>query len=530
MPWIGPDARNALFYDSVADMKLGKNFDGSTVITNGYYKPNDGGGGTYIVRAKKETDVDDGGSIHFLMDDLVAELIVDENQYNVANYDGDTLNEKWDNMRKKFKYFAYKKIIVPPPNKMNRACIVVGDDVKWKISAPLIIDSRFSLSTIRIDGEIMPIKPVSCVIKIYDEATKPDNIVFESPISIRGDRFSVNEYGEKLTIDKAIEISCGARICFDEDIYVNDCVDGIVVGGENQVHPTNVTFKNIYVSFFDNTALTISGKSETNNIGMPLVTSLNADCVYANIALKENVSAVKITGRVNGLFAKSICYATDNNRDNYITHDAMAVVDIDSNDAIMRYIVIEHILGTTSTYGLYINNKTPSKIFHLDIGEVGIPKSKACAVYARNCNLMNIGTILNDNIVDIFECYNSKVDFIIDIANSNADYNVSLNGIVFDEKTPIGNIPNVSRGRSGLITVVKNQYGSKAYLNIGDENIPFDGKMFVPIIEELPAPAWNFRGKMYMVIHDDGQDVIAICVRTGGNSYRWFDLISNSFI
>lgn len=76
MPWIGADARNALFYDSVADMKLGKNFDGSTVITNGYYKPNDGGGGTYIIRTKKTTDVDDGGSIHFLNDDLVAELIV----------------------------------------------------------------------------------------------------------------------------------------------------------------------------------------------------------------------------------------------------------------------------------------------------------------------------------------------------------------------------------------------------------------------------------------------------------------------
>lgn len=86
MPWIGADAKNALFYDSVADMKLGKNFDGSTVITNGYYKPNDGGGGTYIIRTKKTTDVDDGGSIHFLNDDLVAELIVENGIVNVKQF------------------------------------------------------------------------------------------------------------------------------------------------------------------------------------------------------------------------------------------------------------------------------------------------------------------------------------------------------------------------------------------------------------------------------------------------------------
>lgn len=98
MPWIGADARNALFYDSVADMKLGKNFDGSTVITNGYYKPNDGGGGTYIIRTKKTTDVDDGGSIHFLNDDLVAELIVENGTVNVKQFGayGDGKNDDYN--------------------------------------------------------------------------------------------------------------------------------------------------------------------------------------------------------------------------------------------------------------------------------------------------------------------------------------------------------------------------------------------------------------------------------------------------
>lgn len=68
----------ALWFDSVAAMKAEKSLKpGAVACTLGYYVPNDGGAGTYIIRAKQESDIDDGGSLHELANGNVAELVVE---------------------------------------------------------------------------------------------------------------------------------------------------------------------------------------------------------------------------------------------------------------------------------------------------------------------------------------------------------------------------------------------------------------------------------------------------------------------
>ena len=71
--------RKASFYNSVSEVKSDVSLkDGMTAVTLGYHKPDDGGGATYRIRAKLETDIDDGGSIHELNGgQLVAELIIE---------------------------------------------------------------------------------------------------------------------------------------------------------------------------------------------------------------------------------------------------------------------------------------------------------------------------------------------------------------------------------------------------------------------------------------------------------------------
>lgn len=67
-----------IVYKSVAEMKADRLLSaGMTACTLGYYSPNDGGAGTYIIRAKAESDVDDGGSLHELVNGNVAELVVE---------------------------------------------------------------------------------------------------------------------------------------------------------------------------------------------------------------------------------------------------------------------------------------------------------------------------------------------------------------------------------------------------------------------------------------------------------------------
>lgn len=89
------DLRKARFYNSVANMKLDSELKAGQVCkTLGYYSINDGGGAYYVIRAKQDSDVDNGGSIHELASGLVAELIVENGTVNVEQFgakgDGET--------------------------------------------------------------------------------------------------------------------------------------------------------------------------------------------------------------------------------------------------------------------------------------------------------------------------------------------------------------------------------------------------------------------------------------------------------
>ena len=76
-----------IVYKSVAEMKADSLLSaGMTACTLGYYSPNDGGAGTYIIRAKQEADVDDGGSLHELANGNVAELVVENGTVNVKQF------------------------------------------------------------------------------------------------------------------------------------------------------------------------------------------------------------------------------------------------------------------------------------------------------------------------------------------------------------------------------------------------------------------------------------------------------------
>lgn len=65
-------------YHNVSMMRQDRSLmPGMVAHTLGYYEPNDGGGAVYIIRSKKESDVDDGGSILVLDNGNVAELLID---------------------------------------------------------------------------------------------------------------------------------------------------------------------------------------------------------------------------------------------------------------------------------------------------------------------------------------------------------------------------------------------------------------------------------------------------------------------
>ena len=82
---------------------------GMVAHTLGYYAPNDGGGAVYIIRQKKESDTDDGGSVLVLDNGNVAELMFD-GAINVKQFGakGDGIADDYDAITKAL-HFSYLK-------------------------------------------------------------------------------------------------------------------------------------------------------------------------------------------------------------------------------------------------------------------------------------------------------------------------------------------------------------------------------------------------------------------------------------
>ena len=75
------------YFNNVAQMKSNNKLkSGDLVTTLGYYAVNDDGNASYLVRNKTQSDVQDNGSIHFLNNNLVAELIVKNDTINYIQF------------------------------------------------------------------------------------------------------------------------------------------------------------------------------------------------------------------------------------------------------------------------------------------------------------------------------------------------------------------------------------------------------------------------------------------------------------
>ena len=88
-------------YHNVSMMRQDRTLmPGMVAHTLGYYAPNDGGDAAYIIRQKKESDTDDGGSFIFLDTNNVAELII-EGAVNVKQFGakGDGVTDDTDSIQ-----------------------------------------------------------------------------------------------------------------------------------------------------------------------------------------------------------------------------------------------------------------------------------------------------------------------------------------------------------------------------------------------------------------------------------------------
>lgn len=103
------------YFNNIEEMKRCSSLvEGSTCQTLGYYSANDGGGAIYLIREKLETDIEDAGSIHFINNILVAELIK-EPIINVKKFGakGDGKSDDTNAFRNAINFITNQVLLIP---------------------------------------------------------------------------------------------------------------------------------------------------------------------------------------------------------------------------------------------------------------------------------------------------------------------------------------------------------------------------------------------------------------------------------
>ena len=139
--------KSLITFDTVNDMKNSTNLtDGSFAQTLGYYTLNDNGKAIYKIREKTLNDNEDGGKIHFLTNNLVAEIVYN-NALNVKQFGatGDGVTDDTQHIQNALNSFNY--IYFPDGNykvsslNIPNGCILEGENKKSKI----IVDNTISI-------------------------------------------------------------------------------------------------------------------------------------------------------------------------------------------------------------------------------------------------------------------------------------------------------------------------------------------------------------------------------------------------
>lgn len=448
-------------------------------------------------------------------------IINSKEKYNILNFKGATLNEKWNNMLSVLQPNVYKDIVIPVPQEGYEGVIASEYGFSWALSGNLVVTNKLNNSEIHWFGHAKAINDNIDGLVVSDTAP-PTNISFPDGINIGGDLLNNKKLRYGIKINNCIKLNFGDRI------NINDCVYGVTIGTSTQLGVCDISFDTINGVNINEYLLLADGYNGDVKI--------NGNAIVGQAVQLDGKTLVELNGQIVDSRINNISYYTDVAKGGYQAKDVDTVVKLRLyNDKFINNLDIGNIIGKNALFGLkcYRESSSTRRIKNVSIGKIVVANGTGTQTAYDINNVENfiIGRIGEYNVATIgADCIMTSQNKVYGSSIVDNSGNLVTNGLV---KTTVAilDYPSTTKYSIGDIIANVTPNGDRIYLkykNTGvntQDLIPIDGQMFIPKIDALPTASWNLRGKTFIVNNDTsgGTDNVYICKRKNG-AYVWVEI------
>ena len=439
-----------------ADIKLKA---GDMAITLGYYEKNDGGSANYLIRAKTENDVEDGGIIHFVGNTLVAELIIKDcvtlemfgakgdgiSNDSTAFYNANVNSSKCILLNKTYNiatFLEFNTNINLQGNKNNKLLVnkiifnenVIIENVNIDLSnstsvSPLISNKETILNNIVVDGNNANSFESLFETKNYKTIVKSSKFInnYNGRMGLSSynskDFYCINNYFDNIG-SSAVELFFAGENCYIQNNICNNCTinsnftDGVIstYGDYND----GITMKNIVI---ESNIITnsIEGKNVIRLNGVDNAIVSNNVCNYE--VDSNNTSFVFIQDRTDH---ETKVY----NKNIKITNNLFKAKNINScfyivsNDSNFNVLISDNKYEADSGAFIFCSTSLEKTVGKINI-ENNIATTTGYIINANNsentCDINCINNVFNTNNRALFKTH-GKVFILNNYFNSSSNH------------------------------------------------------------------------------------------------------------
>lgn len=381
----------------------------------------------------------------------IVECTFGDSEYNIGWFDGDSINEKWDVLRRGLMDNRPYKVVVPKAKKSLKGtvdCSVNKDGTyyAWKLTAPMYFNNKENLGTFT-GLSVYATEEMDSAL-IFGNSSKTEGMSFSS-IGVSGN----NKVKNAILINACSHMNI-PNISADGVENVLNCT-GVSYSGDDGI--TDFNIGEIYASYISGTMLILKG----TDIGNTRVTNFHVNTIFGERFTDANAKMVDIQNKSLSIYIDQVIYEAGND-----TSKLNEAITIDSKTDAPYNIYFGLVRLESAEVGVHIIKGQFVHINEILTGTIDNYKAFVFE-YAENCSVENVwsrnaGT-LNENAIYCRINILGKNHSCVNNGKFNIINGVMLGGSMYGENMPIGTI---AYREADNVLLIKTKSGLKTITNL----------------------------------------------------------------